>query len=201
MPGAMPPPRPPQNLSHVAMVMVMSDSQIRNGALDYLAPTLAAFPHHVVFGDTRNEKLGVHACCEGKTYLGSNLAMAQEKLEHVYRQVWLMFAPTPGLRWFIFSDHDVWWNTARLPRYFEALDEALALRPHAAGRVVAGGGDDSNVRVPRVFGCYTILSRATLQLLAQVVAAAGQPGSLLPFACLAPQPHAVVAQLHADVAR
>ena len=47
---------------------------------------------------------------------------------------------------------------------------------------------------------YTILSRATLQLLAQV-AAAGQPGPLLPLACLAAQPHAVVAQLHADVAR
>ena len=92
----------------VAMVLVLSDAQLRAGLLRELRGMLRAFAHHAVFGDTDDAALGVRACCGTKTYLSSSPALAQEKLEHVMRPALLLFAEARP-RFVIFSDATVWW--------------------------------------------------------------------------------------------
>ena len=122
--------------------------------------------HTAVFADSELPALGVEACCGGRD-LGATLASAQLKLEHVYARAYARFRPE-GVRYYVFSEHDVYWNRHALPRFLDAVAAQVPLNPDqldAAAPVISGGGGNLGVRTS-VYGCFAILNAEALRPLA-----------------------------------
>ena len=135
----------------------------RSRCSDVESPQVA---HKAIFADSELPALGVEACCGGRD-LGTNLASAQLKLEHVYARAYARFRPK-GVRYYVFSEHDVYWNRHALPRFLDAVAAQVPLNPDqldAAAPVISGGGGNLGVRTS-VYGCFAILNAEALRPLA-----------------------------------
>ena len=72
----------------------------------------------MIYGDSTIPDLGVEGCCDDRRDLGASIVDAQQKLEHVYSKAWRKFAlADPPVRWWVFSEDDVWLNWRALPDY------------------------------------------------------------------------------------
>jgi hypothetical protein len=150
-------------LEKVGLAIITADSQLADGKLlPVLEANLAPFPHHIIYSDSItvvDEETGrdiVKPCCGNLTSLGLTLHESQYKLEHTLEDFLKRF---PDALFFIYSDHDVWWNPIVLAHHLYPM---LTLAKQGQF-LVSGGGEYPGWPTHLICGCGAIMSRAMME--------------------------------------
>jgi hypothetical protein len=150
-------------LASVGLAIITADSQLADGKLlPVLEANLAPFPHHIIYSDSItivDKDSGrdiVVPCCGNLTTLGLTLHESQYKLEHTLKDFLTRF---PKALFFIYSDHDVWWNPIVLAHHLYPM---LSLAKQGQF-LVSGGGEYPGWPTHLICGCGAIMSRAMME--------------------------------------
>ena len=128
--------------ARIAVAVITSDRTIKQGDsfLQTMRQNMALFENFVIYSDsiTQFSNEGkrrplIKPCCGNETHLGDSIAQSQYKLEKTLVDFFGMF---PNALFFIYSDHDVWWN----PPVMAAHLGPLMQRASEGKFIVSGAG-------------------------------------------------------------
>jgi hypothetical protein len=143
-------------LEKVAIAFIFADKDLKRFE-NVIRSNNAVFPNIIFYSDiVTSHDPPIQPCCGGSA-LGSNIVNAQYKMEQTYLDFYTRF---PNMLFYVYSDHDVWWNPALLASF---------LSPHftqaRTAHLVTGGGLYPGWTPNLICGCGIILSHAAMEYL------------------------------------
>jgi hypothetical protein len=136
-----------KNMERMSNFIIYSDSITQYDTIDGLPETV----------DTRPL---VKPCCGSDKHLGTTLALSQYKLEKTLADFYSMF---PEALFFIYSDHDVWWNPSVIASQLGPLMASTKKQDY----IVAGAGGYPAWPRHLFCGCGAIVSSGMMRYISQ----------------------------------
>lgn len=136
---------------------------MRTDRIDAINRTfLAHFKHKAIYADGDFPELGVESC--GFPGAVDQVSAMRRRHECVYGRALAKF-DLLGIRYYIFTAHDVWWNVLALPRFLDAIARTLPFDTNVSVPIVTGGGGALGPRAS-VYSSFAILNAEALRPLA-----------------------------------
>jgi hypothetical protein len=162
-------------LDRIAVAVITSDKTIKTKPkyVSLMKRNFGRFKNFIIYSDSITQydtedglppdlgtKPMIKPCCGTETHLGKTLHESQYKLEKTLADFYALF---PQALFFVYSDHDVWWN----PSVIATQLGPLMARAKNQEFIVSGAGGYPGWPNHLICGCGAIVSRGMMQYISR----------------------------------